>query len=90
MEKVRLGDVCVKASSNIAQKDLENNEGEFPIYGASGFIKNVNFYKQDKEYIAVVKDYVFESFKPQEYDYYISTGTVEEIRENFKAISDLV
>ncbi len=41
-------------------------------------------------YIAVVKDYVFESFKPKEYDYYISTGTVEEIRENFKAISDLV
>ena len=41
-------------------------------------------------YIAVVKDYVFESFKPKEYDYYISTGTTEEIRENFKAISDLV
>ena len=41
-------------------------------------------------YIAVVKTNHFESFKPQEYDYYISTGTVEEIRENFKAISDLV
>lgn len=41
-------------------------------------------------YIAVVKDYVFESFKPKEYEYYISTGTVEEIRNNFKAISDLV
>lgn len=41
-------------------------------------------------YIAVVKQNVFESFKPSEYDYYISTGTVEEIRENFKAISDLV
>ena len=56
MEKVKLGDVCDKASSNIAQKDLENNEGKFPIYGASGFIKNVDFYKQEKEYIAVVKD----------------------------------
>ena len=41
-------------------------------------------------YIAVVKDYVFESFKPKEYDYYISTGTTEEIRSNFKEISDLV
>jgi len=56
MEKVRLGDVCSKDSSNIAQKDLDNNEGIFPIYGANGFIKNVDFYKQDKEYIAVVKD----------------------------------
>ena len=56
IDKVKLGDVCDKASSNIAQKDLENNEGEFPIYGASGFIKNVDFYKQEKEYIAVVKD----------------------------------
>ncbi len=56
MEKVKLGDVCTKDSSNIAQRDLENNEGSFPIYGAGGFIKNVNFYKQEKEYIAVVKD----------------------------------
>ncbi len=56
MEKVRLGDVCDKASSNIAQKDLENIEGDFPIYGASGFIKNVDFYKQENEYLAVVKD----------------------------------
>ena len=41
-------------------------------------------------YIAVVKTNHFESFKPQEYDYYISTGTVDEIRNNFKEISDLV
>lgn len=56
MIKVKLGDVCEKASSNIAQKDLDNSYGSYPIYGASGFIKNVDFYKQDKEYIAVVKD----------------------------------
>ena len=53
---VTLEEVCVKGSSNIAQKDLENNEGRYPIYGASGFIKNVDFYAQDKSYIAVVKD----------------------------------
>ena len=41
-------------------------------------------------YIAVVKDYVFESFEPKEYDYYISTGTTDEIRNNFKGISSLV
>lgn len=55
-EMARLGDVCDGESSNIAQKDLEQNEGEYPIYGASGLIKYVDFYKQDSEYIAVVKD----------------------------------
>ena len=53
---VRLEDVCSSASSNIAQKDLSDLKGDYPIYGASGLIKNVDFYKQDKEYIAVVKD----------------------------------
>ena len=53
---VKLGDVCEKGSSSIAQKDIELNEGEYPIYGASGKIKNVDFFKQDKEYIAIVKD----------------------------------
>lgn len=52
----RLGDVCSKATSNIAQKDLEGREGEYQIYGASGFITNVSFYQQEKPYIAVVKD----------------------------------
>jgi type I restriction enzyme S subunit len=56
MKKVKLGDICEKGSSNIAQKDLEKLNGKYPIYGASGFIKNVDFYKQAKEYIAVVKD----------------------------------
>lgn len=54
--KVQLGDICTKASSNIAQKDLEYCEGNYPIYGASGLIKYVNFYHQKNPYIAVVKD----------------------------------
>lgn len=53
---VTLGDVCEKGSSNIAQKDIENSNGTYAIYGASGYIKDVNFYHQDKPYIAVVKD----------------------------------
>lgn len=56
MGKRLLRDVCTKDSSSIAQKDLEDCIGEYPIYGASGFIKNVDFYKQEKPYIAVVKD----------------------------------
>lgn len=53
---VKLKNICDKASSNVAQKDLDNNNGEYPIYGASGFIKNVDFFHYNKPYIGIVKD----------------------------------
>ena len=56
MRYVTLGDVCKKASSNIAQKDILSNDGKYPIYGASGLIKTVDFYHQEQAYIAIVKD----------------------------------
>ena len=56
MKYVTLEEVCEKKTSNISQKDLNENQGNYPIYGASGLIKNVNFYTQEKEYIAIVKD----------------------------------
>ena len=30
--------------------------GEYPIYGAAGYIGNVDFYHQEKPYVAIVKD----------------------------------
>ena len=56
MKRLTLSAVCKKESSNIAQKNLQDKKGAYPIYGASGLIKQVDFYQQDKEYIAVVKD----------------------------------
>ena len=53
---VKIKEVCEKASSNIAQKDICENDGAYPIYGASGFIKTVDFYVQEEEYIGIVKD----------------------------------
>ncbi len=53
---IQLGDICTKASSNIAQKDLEDCDGIYPIYGASGLIKYIDFYQQPNPYVAVVKD----------------------------------
>ena len=35
---------------------IENATGAYPIYGAAGYIGNIDFYHQEKEYIAVVKD----------------------------------
>jgi type I restriction enzyme S subunit len=52
----KLGDVCDKGSSNISQNQLENDNGIYPIFGASGLIKNVSFYHQDKPYLSIVKD----------------------------------
>lgn len=53
---VKLSDVCEKGSSNVSQNQLNNETGIFPIYGASGFIKNVSFFHQDKPYLSIVKD----------------------------------
>lgn len=52
----RIKDICDKGSSNVAQKDLEGHDGEYPIFGASGFVKNVDFFHQDREYVGIVKD----------------------------------
>lgn len=52
----KLGDVCDRASSNVSQNQLENEDGEYPIFGASGLIKNVSFYHQEKPYLSIVKD----------------------------------
>lgn len=38
-------------------------------------------------YIAVVKDMVFKSYTPIEYDFYVTTGDVNEIRNTFNAIN---
>jgi type I restriction enzyme S subunit len=53
---VKLGDICKRESSNIAANLLENNEGDYKIYGASGLLKKINFYQQDEFYISIVKD----------------------------------
>lgn len=54
--RVKLEDVCERASSNLKQSDIIDKNGDYPIYGASGYIGSVDFYHQDKPYVAVVKD----------------------------------
>lgn len=56
MMKVKLGDVCERGSSNLKQSDVVDKQGDYPIYGAAGYIGNVDFYHQEKPYVAVVKD----------------------------------
>ncbi len=54
--KVKLEDVCERGSSNLKQSDVVDKTGDYPIYGAAGYIGNVDFYHQEKAYVAVVKD----------------------------------
>lgn len=51
-----LGEICEKGSSNVSRNQLDKELGKYPIYGASGFIMNVSFFHQDKDYISIVKD----------------------------------
>lgn len=55
-EKKKLGDVISKTSSNIAANNIEENFGEYIIYGASGVLKRVNFFRESEKYISIVKD----------------------------------
>ena len=52
----KLNEVCDKSSSNIVINKLDDNNGDYPLFGASGLVKNVDFYHQDKPYIGIVKD----------------------------------
>ena len=55
-EKVKLKEICSKGSSNISLNKIEDNNGTYALYGASGFVKGIDFYHQSSPYIGVVKD----------------------------------
>lgn len=55
-EYKQLKDVCDKGSSNIVISKLENNHGDYPLYGASGLVKCIDFFHQERPYIGIVKD----------------------------------
>jgi type I restriction enzyme S subunit len=52
----KLGDVVDKGSSNISINKIQDDDGEYPVFAAKGFVKNVSFYHQDKDYLAIIKD----------------------------------
>ena len=55
-EYKKLNEVCEKGASNIVINKLTDNSGEYPLFGASGLVKNIDFFHQDKPYIGIVKD----------------------------------
>ena len=55
-EEKKLGELANKKSSNISANKIEDNFGDYIIYGASGILKKVDFYKEENDYISIVKD----------------------------------
>jgi type I restriction enzyme S subunit len=55
-EEKALADISSKSNTGLAAGSLDGNEGEYPVYGASGLYKNIDFYQEEKPYIAIIKD----------------------------------
>lgn len=54
--RAKIEDVCERESSNLKLSDVVDKSGDYPIYGAAGYIGNIDFYHQENAYVAVVKD----------------------------------
>lgn len=52
----KIKDICEKGSSSIVLNKIEENNGDYALYGASGYVKGIDFYHNDKPYIGIVKD----------------------------------
>ena len=55
-EEKKLGEILTKNSSTISANNIEQNFGDYIIYGASGVLKKIDFYKEENEYISIIKD----------------------------------
>ena len=54
MEK-RLEEICTPFKSDILVNKIADNNGDYPLWGAKGLVKNIDYYIQDIPYISVIK-----------------------------------
>ena len=52
---IALNKLCKKGISSLRQKDVEN-DGPYPVYGASGIVGYSAGYQNEERYVAVIKD----------------------------------
>jgi len=55
-EPSTIDSISTKKASTISANKIEDNVGEYKIYGASGVLKTVDFYTEENEYVSIVKD----------------------------------
>ncbi len=51
-----LDDAIDKDSSKLSLTKIKGDDGNYPVYGAKGFVQNVSFYQQETEYLGIIKD----------------------------------
>ena len=54
--EIKLKDIVRPYTSNLSINKLEENQGNYPLYGAEGIIKHVDFYELENPYISIIKD----------------------------------
>ncbi len=55
-EYKKIKEICNKDSSNIVLNKMQTVNGDYPLYGASGFVQNIDFCHRKEPYIGIVKD----------------------------------
>lgn len=55
-EEIKLKDIVKHYASNLSINKLDENQGNYPLYGADGIIKYVDFYEMETPYISIIKD----------------------------------
>lgn len=55
-KEIKLENICEKQSSSISANKIEDNVGNYPIYGATGILKSIDFYEVESDYISIIKD----------------------------------
>ncbi len=55
-KKISLNQILKYTSSNLSLNNLKEKNGVYPLFGADGFVKNIDFYEMDEEYVGIVKD----------------------------------
>lgn len=51
-----LCEIAKNRNSSLSINSLDNNFGDYLLYGASGIIKSIFFFEEEEEYISIVKD----------------------------------
>lgn len=53
---VKIGEACFNKVSTFSESNLGVDCGKYPIYGATGYIQNIQSYDMKEPYVAIIKD----------------------------------
>lgn len=51
----KINEICTAFTSDLLINKLDDNFGDYPLYGATGLVKGIDFYRMEKPYISIIK-----------------------------------